>query len=151
MIELAICLSLVQATSNGSVLPQTEARRYASDIAAVAKTPEEAAILVTVANHEGSFRRDVETCKVTGDVGAAFSLYQLHRHWFAGDPRRLCESNREATDTAGRVLRFLRKRTDNLTEMFRAYIGCKAEDTRIVKRLATLSKLMEIAGHARIQ
>ena len=143
MVELV--LALVLATNNGAVIPASEARRYASDIAAVAQTPEEAALLVTVANHEGSFDRRVETCAVTGDKGRAFSLYQLHRHWFAGDPARLCRSNREATETTLRVLRYLRKRTEGMADMFKAYIGCKENDSRIVKRIVTLGKLMEIA------
>jgi hypothetical protein len=142
MIELV--LALVLATPNGAMLPQSEARRYASDIAAVSETPEEAALLVTVANHEGSFDRKVETCQVTGDHGQAFSLYQLHRHWFAGDPQRLCESNRRATEEAGRVLRYLRKKTEGLGALFQAYIGCKEGDKRVWSRLSTFAHLMEV-------
>ena len=143
MIELV--LALVLATNNGAVIPASEARRYASDIAAVAQTPEEAALLVTVANHEGSFDRRVETCVVTGDKGQAFSLYQLHRHWFAGDPARLCRSNREATEATAKVFRVLRRWGNSPVQMIQKYIGCKENDSRIVKRIVTLGKLMEIA------
>jgi hypothetical protein len=143
MVDLA--LAFILATTNGAALPAPEARRYAQDIAAVARSRQEAALLVTVADAEGGFRRDVETCHVRGDAGAAWTLYQLHRHWIAGDPHRLCRSNRAATDTAGRVLRFLLDRTGGVAETFRAYIGCKHGDRRVETRMRTFGRLMEMA------
>lgn len=62
--------------------------------------------LVAIAQHESGLQKDVATCKVVGDVGQAFTAFQLRgRFAFGGVPvRKLCRSPRLAARRALAVL-----------------------------------------------
>lgn len=62
--------------------------------------------LVAVAHHESGLRADVADCRVTGDVGQAFTAFQLRGGWAFGgsSTRSLCRSPRLAAHRALAVL-----------------------------------------------
>lgn len=123
---------------------------YASDI--VAAVDEEcghddvdclelAAALIVVQHEESSWRRDVETCRVTGDGGRAIGAHQTHRHWWRGHSRKeICASNRLSATIAAHALLTLRRGSGYGVALQR-YVGCPATDRRAVRRRSTLSKI----------
>lgn len=62
--------------------------------------------LVAIAHHESGLRADVADCRVTGDVGQAFTAFQLRGRFAFGNytTRQLCRSPRLAARRALAVL-----------------------------------------------
>jgi len=124
---------------------------YASDIAAAvdeecghddAHCVELALALVVVQHEESSWRKSVETCRVTGDGGRAISMFQLHRHWWGKNTRgQMCASNRLAAKRAAFAMRTLSGPERSMGLAFRRYVGCTASDRRAVRRRDTLRRL----------
>jgi len=76
-------------------LPPERALHIAESIAAVTDSSDDAKLLLVTNFAESTFREDVETCRIAGDHGKAFSAYQLHpwlwgslwgRQWVCADP-----------------------------------------------------------------
>lgn len=70
-------------------------------------TPERTALaLVAIAQHESGLRAEVADCRVTGDVGQAFTAFQLRGPFAFGghSVRSLCRSPRRAARRALAVL-----------------------------------------------
>lgn len=106
--------------------------RYAADIVSAVgesdRPVELAAALVATQAAESDWRESVETCRVTGDGGAAISAFQFHSHWFGRSSRKeLCSSNALAAGTAASILTTLRKRAGSWRRAFRMYVGCATE------------------------
>jgi hypothetical protein len=141
----AIAVAILLAApwvSNGA------AKRYADDIAAVTTDRDEALMLVTTARHESDFRADVESCRVTGDRGRAFTLYQLHRSHFGSTPKSLaCADNRVATGLALDTLSRIRRAGATPRVTFAKYIGTKETSKRVVDRLVTYEYLQKAVGN----
>lgn len=114
--------------------------RYAADIvAAVADSDrpvELAAALVATQSAESDWRESVETCRITGDGGAAISAFQMHAHWLGTSTRKeVCSSNAVAASLAARALTTLHKRAGSWRKAFRLYVGCSTEgDVRLRNR-----------------
>lgn len=118
-------------------LGERRAREVARPIAEVTSTLDDAALLAVVARRESDFRREVETCEVTGDAGRAVSMYQLHaHHWGAGGRERICRDPRWA---AWRTLQALGTGTaeDKLTR----FMGRRPDDPEIRHRLELLAQV----------
>lgn len=121
--------------------------RYASDIAAAAPDVEIALALVATGTVESGWRRDVETCRMTGDDGRAISLWQLHAHWLAGHDRaEVCASNGLATMLAAGELMTLRARCGAIRCAMARYVGAPPRDPRVARRVELFGRLLSTAG-----
>lgn len=110
-------------------LAPREAHRYASDIESAARGDREiAAALATVAHTEGGFAWAIERCEITGDAGAAISLYQLHPQHIGRHSRaEVCQSNAVATRLAAGLLRHLREKAGgDWRTAFQWYAGARS-------------------------
>jgi len=122
--------------------------RYASDIVAASQGEgtDLALAMVATQDAESSWRPEVEDCRVTGDGGAAVSMWQLHKHWYSGRTRaEVCASNTLAASFAASALIALSHRTGGLRGALRSYIGCRPGDPRSVKRIRTFDRLLAAA------
>ena len=147
----ALTLAAIMSLPVAAHIDAADAQRYANDIALAAGDDVEVAMaLVATANAESDFDKRVETCRRTGDNGAAVSQYQLHRNWWGGHSRaELCGSNALATALAGNALRTLRRMAGSWRAAFRRYVGCNTQsDPHLRKRAQTFERLMANAAVA---
>jgi hypothetical protein len=124
--------------------------QYAADIAEASQGELELALaMVATQDAESTWRRDIETCKVLGDGGAAATAWQLHKHWRGGHSRaEVCASNRLAASLAAGALIALSHRTGGLRGAMRAYVGCRPGDPRSARRIRTFERLVAAARKA---
>lgn len=139
-IVVALILSLNPPLSGEDV------DRYAADITFAADDDVNVAIaLIVVQDSESTWRRDVESCKVTGDGGKAISSVQIHRHWWSGYSRaEICASNRLAVTLAANVITVLSESTGSTRAALRAYVGCSSKDPRAVRRWRKYDELQRL-------
>lgn len=134
-------------------LPPERASRLAGDIAAEADTLDEGLALVAVATVESGLRAEVETCRVTGDHGRAWSLYQLNADaWKRPYTRaQICASNRLATRLARNALRTLGGSSGHWANAMRLYVGrsATARDVRVAARVRIFRALRARSGQGR--
>jgi hypothetical protein len=97
--------------------------------------------MVALQLHESTFRKDIETCHVTGDGGNSVSGFQLQKYWFGPYSRReICNSNRYAAKRAAFVLKTHARRRTYAYAVVR-YMGHGAKDNG---RCSTLRRLMAL-------
>jgi hypothetical protein len=146
MLSQALVAVMIAATPNGKLISEHASTRYSMDIARVADTKEEAAMLVLTANYEGSFDYSVEHCKIVGDHGQAITLYQMHKHnWGPYSREQLCGSNAIATAQAHSVMMMIFRIRKSWKEVIMGYGGfttCKSKDC--TRRVELFDSLMAI-------
>ena len=81
------------------------------------------AALISVLIGESGLRRDVETCKITGDGGRSIGLGQvmIGANWGGYTRREICASRALQVRLAAGVLRRCWERTPRLDSMMRCY------------------------------
>jgi hypothetical protein len=143
-------LATILITAILSAAPQLDhasATRYGTDMASAAGSVEDGIMLVATAAEEGGFRKQVETCAVTGDGGDAISLYQLHKEHLGRHTREeVCASNRLATRLAMASLARVRRIAGTAELSFARYIGVtRLDDVRVRRRTALYQRLLTAA------
>ena len=125
-------------------LSQGRALELAKPIAAVSRDVDDAITLVVVANSESSFRKDIETCEVTGDNGRAIGLTQLHwYHWGRYTKDEICGNTKLQMAIA---LRALGEKSVGDSERMARYLGRKPGDEEVLRRVTLIAQLRGIAN-----
>ena len=142
MTAFAAKLALLVALADPQV-GSTRAAEVASDITeAAGEDLSEAVLLVVTEQGESSFRREVESCKVTGDNGQAFSAFQLHREHFGHHTRsEICRDPVLAAELAQRAL----SGDGSIAERIGRFMGRKPTDKEVQRRASLYDRLMQEA------
>jgi hypothetical protein len=122
-------------------IPDSLAARYGADIAAVAKTREEALTLVTIQRHESSFDPHVERCQTLGAAGEITAFQFMADRFTPAARRRLCRSNRDAAAEARERIAAFIADTGTIRGALAKYAGKSRDHRRINDRMKTFYML----------
>ena len=112
-------------------------------VAAVGENLPAAVLLVDTAQGESAFRKEVETCKVTGDNGQAFSAFQLHKEHFGRHTRsEICRDPVLAAQLAHGAL----STGGTVAERIARYMGRSTKDREVKRRAHLYERLMKAAS-----
>lgn len=137
--KLALLLILAQPG-----LESERATEVASDlVAAIGEDLPSVVLLGVTAQGESSFRKEVQTCKVTGDNGQAFSAFQLHREHF--DHHTRSEICRDPV-LAAKLAHWALSGEGTIAERIARYMGRKKTDKEVRRRARLYERLIKAAS-----
>lgn len=124
-------------------MPQARAEHIADSIASVTDDKQDGALLLVQNFGESTFREDVETCRISGDHGKAWSAYQLHpwlwgslwgRKWVCSDPQ-----------LAARLALFALGSRGSIRARIARFMGRSPTDKQVLWRERLVAKVMRIS------